>query len=188
MTAPAQPIVVRDARPDEYDEIADLTWAAYREYARKMTPDAWDGLEQSVRSGLAATEPVERIVAERDGRIVGSVQLYPAAANAYNGAIGSSGCPEVRLLAVDPAARGSGIATALMEECIERARRAGATELGLHTSESMQTAIQMYERMGFVRYPADDFHPPGAEVVTAYRRKLAAPDEDAQPSSAEERA
>ncbi len=61
----------------------------------------------------------------------------------------------------------------MMHECIERARRAGATELGLHTSDSLRVAIHLYERLGFVRAPEYDFQPPGAEVVKAYRLPLA---------------
>src|SRR5262249_53170065 len=62
-------------------------------------------------------------VAEREGSIVGSVLLFPPAADAYGGAAGNVDCPEVRLLAVAPDARGQGIGGALMEECARRARR-----------------------------------------------------------------
>ena len=54
----------------------------------------------------------------------------------------------------DDHARGRGIGTLLMEECILRARRSGATALGLHTGDSMVVALPMYERRGFVRLPA----------------------------------
>jgi ribosomal protein S18 acetylase RimI-like enzyme len=64
------------------------------------------------------------------------------------------------------------VGVALVRECVRRARRAGARELGLHTSASMRAAIHMYERMGFRRAPAFDFQPPGAELVTAYRLDL----------------
>ena len=78
----------------------------------------------------------------------------------------------LRLLAVASSARGMGVGTALVEECVRRARAMGATVLGLHTSRSMQVAVGMYERMGFVRVPAHDFQPPGAELVTAYQLPL----------------
>jgi ribosomal protein S18 acetylase RimI-like enzyme len=59
-----------------------------------------------------------------------------------------------------------------VEECARRARRMGATELGLHTSRSMAAAMRMYRRMGFVRAPDHDFQPPGAELVEGYRLPL----------------
>ena len=40
-----------------------------------------------------------------------------------------------------------------MKECIRRARRLGAACLNLHTTDMMQVAMRMYERMGFVRAP-----------------------------------
>ena len=61
---------------------------------------------------------------------------------------------------------------ALVDECIRRARRAGATALGLHTSKSMATARELYVRMGFERAQEADFFPPGAEHVEGYRLAL----------------
>ena len=165
---------IRDARADERPAIRALTLAAYAEYATIMTPSAWDGLRQAVLAGLDAEGAVERIVAVQDGALLGSVMLYPAATNAYGDAVAEAGWPELRLLAVAPAARGHGVGTALVEECMRRARRAGASALGLHTSESLHAAIRMYERMGFVRAPEGDFHPSGAELVMAYRLLLPA--------------
>jgi ribosomal protein S18 acetylase RimI-like enzyme len=59
-----------------------------------------------------------------------------------------------------------------VDECVRRARASGASELGLHTSESLRAAIRMYERMGFERAPEFDFQPEGAELITAYRLDL----------------
>ncbi|MBX6364377.1 MAG: GNAT family N-acetyltransferase [Gemmatimonadetes bacterium] len=163
---------VRDARPDERDLVRALTRAAYAEYAAIMTPTTWAGFNEAMRAGLEAEGGVERIVAERDGRLAGSVLLFPPAVDVYGGHTAPVAWPELRLLAVAPEARGQGIGRALVEECVRRARRRGATALGLHTSASMRVAIRLYERLGFVRAPEHDFQPPGAELVTAYRLDL----------------
>lgn len=165
-------VVIRDARPEEFDAVRDLTVGAYQRYAGVMELEAWEGLRGAVMAGLATAEPVERIVAERDGVIVGAVQLYPPAANAYGELMDAVGWPELRLLAVAPDARGQGVGRMLVDECVRRARAWGARELGLHTSRSMEVATGMYERMGFVRAPEHDFRPPGAELVTAYKLGL----------------
>ena len=166
-------VTVRDAHPTERDAVRDLTLCAYAEFATVMAPAAWAGLDRAVRSALASDDGrAERIVAERDGVIVGSVLLYPAAVDAYGGAVGPVGWPEVRLLAVAPEARGLGVGRLLMDECVRRARRAGATDLGLHTSASMRSAMRMYTRMGFERAPEHDFQPEGAEVVEGYRLRV----------------
>ncbi|HEU4456825.1 MAG TPA: N-acetyltransferase, partial [Longimicrobium sp.] len=102
----------------------------------------------------------------------GSVMLFPPAVDAYGGLAGAAPWPELRVLAVAPEARGLGVGRLLVEECVRRARRMGAAELGLHTSVSMRVAVGMYERMGFVRAPEHDFHPEGGEHVWAYRLPL----------------
>ena len=162
------PFSIRDARAEDRAAIRALTLAAYEEYATIMAPTAWAALREAVLAGLEAEGAVERIVAERDGVLLGSVMLYSPSANAYGNGVVAGGWPELRLLAVASAARGQGVGTALVEECMRRAQLAGASALGLHTSESLQAAIRMYERMGFVRTPAGDFQPDGAELVMAY--------------------
>jgi GNAT superfamily N-acetyltransferase len=164
--------VIRDARAAERAEIRELTMAAYAQYAAVMAPSAWEGLKGALLAALGTTEAVERIVAEREGRLVGSVMLFPAESRAYTGVAGGAEVPELRLLAVAEEARGEGIGEALVRECARRARAAGAGALGLHTSESMRAAIRMYGRMGFARDPEHDFRPPGAELVQAFRLEL----------------
>lgn len=163
---------IRDARTGERDAIRELTLRAYGEYATIMHPDAWSGLEKAIRSAFDAGTAAEQIVADDDGTLIGSVMLYPAQTRAYGAALEPLDWPEVRLLAVPPEARGRGIARALMDECIRRARKAGASAIGIHTSRSMRVAMQMYERMGFVRAPENDMRVPGAELVEAYRLAL----------------
>jgi GNAT superfamily N-acetyltransferase len=106
-------------------------------------------------------------VAERDGEIAGCVLLHPAGST-LRGARGEPvtlSLPEVRLLAVAPAARGLGVGRALMRECIRRARQAGARALTLHTTDMMRVAMRLYEGMGFVRAPELDVSPlPGVHV------------------------
>ena len=165
-------MIIRDARPDERTVIGELTRLAYEEYARVMEPAAWQALSTAIGDALASDEPVERLVAEEGGRIVGSAMLYAAAANAYGDESRRARSPEVRLVAVHPDARGRGIARALMDECVRRAHATGASELGLHTSRSFRAAISMYESMGFERAPEHDFQPSGAELVEAYRLML----------------
>jgi ribosomal protein S18 acetylase RimI-like enzyme len=163
---------LRDARSADRAVIAGLTMRAYAEYAHVMTPSGWAALEDALRRSLADDTGVTRIVAELEGRIVGSVALYDPGHAQYSGLDSAAAWPEVRLVAVDPAVRGRGVARALVLECVRRARAAGATTLGLHTSESMQAARRLYEQLGFVRDPDHDFQPPGAELVAGYRLPL----------------
>jgi GNAT superfamily N-acetyltransferase len=163
---------VRDARVDERDAIRDVTLRSYAEYATIMDPVTWAGLEGAIHAALASDAPAEVIVAADDETLIGSVMLYPPAIKAYGDILAELSWPEVRLLSVPPEARGRGVARALMDECLVRARRAGATAIGLHTSRSMRAAMAIYTRMGFVRIPEFDHQPPGTELVEAYRLAL----------------
>jgi ribosomal protein S18 acetylase RimI-like enzyme len=62
-----------------------------------------------------------------------------------------------------------------MHECVARARASGATSLTLHTTEIMQAAVHLYERMGFVHAPELDFRPGPSLVVKGYRLGLSGP-------------
>ena len=168
----ASDVVVRDAREEEMEAVRALTLEAYGEFARVMEPGAWAGLRDALHRALDSDVGAERIVAEHEGRIVGSVMLFPASSATYGGSVEAPPWPELRLLAVAPGARGMGVGRLLVDECARRARASGATELGLHTSKSMETAIGMYRRMGFVRAPEHDFQPEGAERVEGYRLPL----------------
>ena len=161
-------VVIRDARPDDRGEVRALTLEAYAEYATVMTPGAWAGLERAVHAALDSQTHVHRIVAEHDGRVVGSVLLYPPSADAYGGDAHRVPWPELRLLAVSAGARGLGVGRLLVEECIQRARADGASAIGLHTSQSMGDAMRLYARAGFERVAEYDFQPEGAELVEAY--------------------
>jgi ribosomal protein S18 acetylase RimI-like enzyme len=167
-------INIREAHQGEREVIHALTLAAYEQYATLMSPLFWPVYRQVLLDTLAKEGQIERIVAERAGKIIGSVQLYPPTMSAYKADVATDVAgPEVRLLAVDPAVRGYGIGKMLMLECIKRAQNSGYKVLGLHTTDVMQAAVQMYEHMGFVHVPELDFHPMENVVVKGYRLDLA---------------
>ena len=163
---------IRDAHESEHAIIEEVTQAAYQEYAEVLPKLFWEVYWRHVLATLKEKGPVERLVAVDISGIVGSVLLYPPLANAYSGGEVDTPVPEVRLLAVVPRVRGQGVGTALMDECVRRASRMGATQLGLHTMEVMQAAVHMYERMGFVHMSALDFRPSEGILVKGYRRRL----------------
>jgi predicted N-acetyltransferase YhbS len=164
---------MRDARADDREAIRDVTLSAYQAYAALMQAH-WEGYRQGILATLAHVKPAEQIVAEQDDTIVGTVLLFPAGIvlTTPNGTSVTLTGPEVRLLAVAPATRGHGIGAALVRECMRRARQSGGAALTLHTTDMMQVAMSMYERMGFVRAPELDFHPAPAMTIKGYRYRF----------------
>ena len=165
---------IRNSRPGDEEAIREVTLAAYQEYAAQL-PVHWDAYRRNIVTTLAELGSAEQLVAERGGRIVGAVLLYPSGAFMPTPDEVPMGMlwPEVRLLAVAPGERGGGIGAALMQECIRWAREAGAPALTLHTTDMMRAAMRLYERLGFVAAPELDFHPAPGLTVKGYRLRLA---------------
>ncbi|HUM14929.1 MAG TPA: GNAT family N-acetyltransferase [Candidatus Nitrosotalea sp.] len=167
--------MIRDARPTDRAAIEAVTLAAYEQYAAVLPAPLWEAYRRNIVATLAAAPTAAQIVAEDGSALVGSVLLYPAGT-----AMGEPGrgrtliltSPEVRLLAVAPTARGSGVGRQLMEECIGRARAAGARALTLHTTDMMSAAVRLYERMGFARAAELDFEVAPGVLVKGFRLEL----------------
>ena len=135
-------MLIRDARVEEQDFINELKLSAYEEHAPKIQEDHWNVLRNSVLSNAELQDDVIRLVAEIDGKIVGSVALFPAKMDAYKGLTeAEQDYPEIRMLAVSKEARGKGVATALVNECIQRAKGKGYRSIGLHTADFMEDAM-----------------------------------------------
>jgi GNAT superfamily N-acetyltransferase len=169
---------IRDARPIDRGAILVVTLAAYEQYAAALTPPLWARYRQNIQATLGDVGTAAQIVAEEEsGALVGTVLLFPAGAVMPNpgGTAIPLEWPEVRLLAVAPAARGKGLARRLMEECIQRARAAGAPALTLHTADLMAVAMRLYERMGFTRAPELDIRPAPGILAKGYRLPLTLP-------------
>jgi ribosomal protein S18 acetylase RimI-like enzyme len=165
---------IRDAREEDRDAMLDVTVSAYQEYAALLGEEHWQAYSQGMATTIRGDDQPERVVAEQDGAIVGSVLLYPAGTviQTPDGGSVSRERPEVRLLAVSPAARGQGIGRALIAECARRAALAGASALTLHTTDMMQSAVHLYEGMGFERAPEIDFTPAPGVVIKGYALSL----------------
>jgi len=169
-------IRIRNARDAELDDVADLIARSYAQYGPSADASAdlvkaFEEYQREQRDVRGRMKDSELLVAEMDGRLVGSVTFYPP----KPGGTGENWGPNwaaIRLLGVDPDARGAGIGRALTEECLLRARELGAVEMGLHTTRLMDVARAMYERMGFVRFPENDIPITDDFVVVAYRLPL----------------
>jgi ribosomal protein S18 acetylase RimI-like enzyme len=145
-------IVVRRARPDEYALVGDLTVAAYKTLERDHLED---GYEAQIRDVAGRAETTEVLVAvDHDDRVLGACTFVSDPSSPWLEWTEPNET-QLRLLAVDPSARGRGIGQALVEACIERTRALGRPMV-LHTTQFMDAAPRLYERVGFRRTTARD--------------------------------
>jgi DNA-binding MarR family transcriptional regulator/N-acetylglutamate synthase-like GNAT family acetyltransferase len=138
--APA-PVTLRSLVP------GDLGWVIHRQAVLYAQEYGWDWTYEALISkilGEFATDfdasKEDGWIAERAGQIAGSIFLMksddPVAA-------------KLRLLYVEPSARGSGIGRRLVDTCIERARQLGYRRLTLWTNDVLTAARRIYETSGF---------------------------------------
>jgi GNAT superfamily N-acetyltransferase len=165
-------VLIRAARPDEYEQIGELTVRVYLAEGYIRTGSHYLPL---LRDSAARAEKAELMVAVGNGdRILGTV-TYAGHGTPYAETATAPDEADFRMLVVDPDARGQGVGETLVRWCVERAERDGVRILRLSTQTGMATAGRLYLRLGFARTPDLDWSPePDVSLVT-YARELTPP-------------
>ncbi len=152
----AEPFYLRPPEP------GDMGWVIHRHGVLYAQEYGWDGSFEALVAQIAADfinrfNPTrERCwIAEMGGEIVGSVFVVQASQEAA----------KLRLLLVEPKARGLGLGTRLVDECIRFARRSGYKKLTLWTNSVLIEARHIYQKTGFNLISQEEHHSFGKDLI-----------------------
>jgi DNA-binding MarR family transcriptional regulator/GNAT superfamily N-acetyltransferase len=156
---PAEPKVPYLLRPHQS---GDMGWVVHRHGVLYAQEYGWNEQFEALVAEIVAKfikefDPKrERCwIAEREGEIVGSVFLVMKSARVA----------KLRLMYVEPKARGLGIGSRLVEECVRFARQVGYRKITLWTNSVLVAARHIYQKAGFRLVHEESHHSFGHDLV-----------------------
>ena len=145
-----------------HPQAGDMGWIIHRQAVLYTQEYGWNNeyealVAEIVASFVRAFDPAtERCwIAEKDGKVVGSVFVVRQ----------DAGTAKLRLLYVDPCARGLGIGRRLVDECLRFSRQAGYTKIVLWTNSVLTGARRIYDQAGFQLVEEETHHSFGKDLV-----------------------
>ncbi|GAA3284752.1 MarR family transcriptional regulator [Dactylosporangium vinaceum] len=162
-TASAPTVVLRPPGP------GDLGWVVQRHGALYAAEYQWNEEFETMVARIVADYAESHDprwdrgwIAEVDGEPVGSIFCVRA----------DEGVAKLRLLLVEPKARGLGVGGRLVDECVRFARSAGYREMVLFTHDILDAARRIYQRAGFVLDSEESKPAYGKNLVHQHWRKI----------------
>jgi DNA-binding MarR family transcriptional regulator/GNAT superfamily N-acetyltransferase len=148
----------------------DIGWVISRHGALYTREYAWTTSFEALVARIAA-DFIDRFdpqreacwIAERDGVNVGSVFLVQSRDETTQAPL--DGVAQLRMLLVEPSARGLGLGERLADECLRFARRTGYRKIMLWTNSILLAARGIYAKQGYRLVKSESHHSFGHDLV-----------------------
>jgi len=159
--SPPAPILLRGPR------VGDLGYLTQRNGVIYNQQFGWDGGFEALAGKiysefyeLPQAPPKDLWIAERNGKILGSVFVIPFERSAE--------VAQLRMLYVEPAARGQGVGTMLVKQAVRFARENGYARMRLWTQASLVSARKIYAAEGFKMVESAPHHSFGKDLISEF--------------------
>lgn len=162
-TAATGTYLIREARHEEYDAVGRLTYEGFGHHLPGAHQPDPERLQLLLDAAARASEGL-LLVAEdvHTGRLVGTASLLPYGSSLSRQA--EEGEAELRLLAVLPETRRTGLGQRLMDEAARLATAQGAKRMVLDTAVDNEPSQRLYRRLGYARRPEREKPRPAPKV------------------------
>lgn len=153
---PSPSYILRNPQP------GDMGWIIHRQAVLYAQEYGWNNEYEALVADILAKfvrefNPArERCwIAEKDGKVIGSVFIVRQ----------DDTTAKLRLLYVDPCARGLGIGSRLVDECLRFSRQVGYTKMVLWTNSILTDARRIYDKAGFQLVEEEAHHSFGKDLI-----------------------
>ena len=153
---PSPSYILRNPQP------GDMGWIIHRQALLYAQEYGWDDEYEALVADIVAKfvrefdQTRERCwIAEKDGKVIGSVFIVRQ----------DDTTAKLRLLYVDPCARGLGIGSRLVDECLRFSRQTGYTKMVLWTNSILTDARRIYDKAGFDLVEEEAHHSFGKDLI-----------------------
>ena len=168
--------IIRKARKSEFKALGRLLIEVYSRlegFPDRNEQPAYYEMLSNIGDFAAKKDAEVLVVIAADCGLAGGVVYFGDMAEYGSGGIATTvrKASGIRLLGVNERYRGCGIGKALTLACIQRARDRKHSQIILHTTQAMQIAWGLYDRLGFRRSPDLDFMQ-GELPVFGFRLRL----------------